>query len=475
MINIDRLLLERFGYSSFRPGQREVIEQLLSGRDAVAIFPTGMGKSLCYQLPAYAMGGTVVIISPLVALMEDQVANLRNHKEKRAAALNSFLSRREKEYVLSSLHQYKFIFLSPEMLLRKEVLALIRNLSIAFYVVDEAHCISEWGFDFRPDYLRLKQALQQLPEAPVLALTATADDKTVRDIEEYLQLTDAYIERQPIDRPFISYSVVQLANEAEKTEWLIDRLASTAGPGIIYVASRKRADELAFLLQQQNIRCASYHGGKEQEERAIIQEQFIQNELQWICATNAFGMGIHKDNIRQVIHEHLPAAPSAYIQEVGRAGRDGKPAAATLLYCEQDIRKLKFIVYEDLPDEQQIRYYHSLAESDASMAAERAGLSEVAARLLDYYFERFNEQQVIEQIENIRQIKDRQITEMNRYAASGGCLREQLLSYFGERPEPQDNCCSNCGLAHQPWLEKTAAAEQKTTVRWQERLQHLLG
>ncbi|ARD49430.1 hypothetical protein SporoP37_15345 [Sporosarcina sp. P37] len=479
-MKLQEVLEQRFGYDSFRPGQREVITELLAGKDALAIFPTGMGKSLCYQLPAYMLEGAVVIISPLVALMEDQVANLRKHKEKRVVAINSFLSRKEKDMALAALGQYKFIFLSPEMMMQSAVQQLVRKLHIAFYVVDEAHCISEWGFDFRPDYLRLKELFSDAARPPVLALTATANEKVIEDITSYLQMRQPHIERQPIDRPAISYRVVHMEKEAAKTEWIIERLSATIGPGIIYVASRKRADELAAAIRERGIRTASYHGGKEQDERSIIQEQFVQGELEWICATNAFGMGIHKDDIRQIIHEHIPAAPSAYIQEVGRAGRDGKKAAATLLYSERDIQKVKFIVYDDLPDEQQIRYYHSLmqAGTDAQAAAEQAGLTEVSARLLDYYFEEFDTENVVCQIQRIFQNKEKQIAEMESYVTSENCLRNTLVRFFGENALPAEaDCCSNCQNLDDTWLNMPDSPPKQVSepLQWRERLHSLLG
>ncbi|PID00593.1 ATP-dependent DNA helicase RecQ [Sporosarcina sp. P29] len=479
-MELQEVLYQKFGYESFRPGQQEVITELLAGRDAVAIFPTGMGKSLCYQLPAYILDGAVVIISPLVALMEDQVANLRKHKEKRVVAINSFLSRQEKELALSTLAQYKFIFLSPEMMMQPSVRQLVQQLHIAFFVVDEAHCISEWGFDFRPDYLRLKELFSDIERAPVLALTATANDKVVEDIITYLHMRNPHIERQPMDRPAISYSVMHLNNELAKTEWIIKRLATTIGPGVIYVASRKRADELSAIIRERGIPTASYHGGKEQDERSIIQQQFVQGELEWICATNAFGMGIHKDDIRQIIHEHLPATPSAYIQEVGRAGRDGEKAAATLLYSERDIQKVKFIVYEDLPDEQQILYYHSLLQSrtPCQLAAEQAGLSEVASRLLDYYLEQYDVENVVRQIQQIYQVKEKQIAEMESYVKSDSCLREKLVQFFGENTLPAEtDCCSNCQNLDEDWLIKSEISTEREVeaLQWRDRLLQLLG
>ena len=314
-----------------------------------------------------------------------------------------------------------------------------------------------------------------------MALTATANEKVVEDIVTYLQMEQPHIERQPIDRPDISYRVLHMENEHVKTEWIIERLSTTIGPGIIYVASRKRADELASIIRERGIRTASYHGGKEQDERSIIQEQFVQGELEWICATNAFGMGIHKDDIRQIIHEHIPATPSAYIQEIGRAGRDGEKAAATLLYSDRDIQKVKFIVYEDIPDEQQINYYHSLLQSGTnnSVAVEQAGLTEVSARLLDYYFEQFvSVENVIQQIRQIIREKDQQIAEMESYVKTTDCFRMKLVGFFGEYVAPAlTDCCSNCQNLHDEWLLKSEPSLERVSepIYWRERLHQLLG
>lgn len=479
-MDLEFFLKKQFGFEQFRPGQKEVITHVVNGEDTIAIFPTGMGKSLCYQLPGYVMDGVVLIISPLVALMEDQVATMRKQGEKRVAALNSFLTRDEKTAILNSLGNYKFIFLSPEMLVQSQVFNLLKRITLSLIVVDEAHCISEWGFDFRPDYLRMRDFLSADERPPVLALTATADDRVVADIVSYLHLREPRIERQSLDRPNIAFTIEQVADEQEKTEWIRQRLAATTGPGIIYVASRKRADQLAEELADVCPAVASYHGGKDQDDRSIIQEQFIQGQLSWICATNAFGMGIHKDNIRQIIHEHLPATPSAYMQEVGRAGRDGNPSAATLLYAERDLQKLRFIVYDDLPDEPQIRYYHSLLASgiNETLAAEQAGLSEVGMRLLAYYFERFGLEEAIRQIGEVMLLKERQLMEMFRFVTSSGCLREHLLALFGERYKGVNAaCCSSCGLGTSlEWLmEDEQTPEQTNRMNWKERIEFLLG
>lgn len=291
-MDLKRILLDRFGYENFRPGQEEVIRHVLNGRDTIAILPTGMGKSLCYQLPGSIMEGSVLIISPLVSLMEDQAMRMRQSGEKRVIALNSFLPYNERQRIIGQLQNYKFIFISPEMLSQDSFGRQLNKVQISLIVVDEAHCISQWGFDFRPDYLRIGDFLKQMGGPTLLALTATADEKVLNDIQQYLQMEMPIVQRHSLDRPNISYSIREVNSAFEKTAWIKDRVTQTAGPGIIYASSRKRADELAIELQMEGVAVQSYHAGKEQDDRSIIQEQFLTGDLEWICATNAFGIGI---------------------------------------------------------------------------------------------------------------------------------------------------------------------------------------
>ena len=477
-MDIHKTLREKFGFEHFRPGQEAVIRDVIAGKDTLAILPTGVGKSLCYQLPAYGLGGAVLIVSPLVALMEDQVAIMKRNGEKRVVALNSFLSFKEKKRILDEVGRYKFIFISPEMLLQKNVSTRLRTIQLSLIVVDEAHCISQWGFDFRPDYLRIGELFGQFNRPGVLALTATADDKVVADIIHYLQLQAPAIHRQSLDRPNISYAVIKVDNEWMKTEWVKERVMETRGPGIIYAASRKRADELAVILQQLGIAVASYHAGKEQEDRAFIQEQFITGEISWICATNAFGMGIHKDDIRQVIHEHVPQAIASYIQEVGRAGRDGEQSAATLLFTADDERRMRFIVQDDIPQESEIRHYvGQLAENiPHDEAAEMARISETGQRVIDYYRERMSIEDVIQQMAELVRDKEAQLQIMLRLVHSERCLRQEILAFFGEHYTMKPTyCCSVCGTAGGLVVNQQQQVIDKPLLDWQDRLTQLLG
>lgn len=478
-MNIHAILKERFGFDQFRAGQEAVINDVISGRDTIAILPTGSGKSLCYQLPAYTKSGTTLIISPLVALMEDQVAFMKKTGEKRVVALNSFLSYADRRRIIGQLDSYKFIFISPEMLLQNIVSEQIKDIAISLIVVDEAHCISQWGFDFRPDYLRLGELFSQLNRPNVLALTATADDQVLKDIIHYLRLNKTAIHKHSLDRKNISYSILEMNSEHEKTAWIIDRARNTVGPGIIYVGSRRRANEISALLIENGVSAASYHAGLEQEDRAFIQEQYINGEIDWISATNAFGMGIHKSDVRQVIHENVPGSIAGYTQEVGRAGRDGEQSAATLLFTSEDIRKTRFIIQGDMPQESEVRYFYELLEKQVpdKEAAQLAGLSETGKRVTEYYLERMSLEAVISSLEEQSREKERKLQQMLQIIKAEKCIRESVLFFFGETIEHvPSSCCSVCRNIEDNWIFDTkTSGSARLLMGWSERLEQLLG
>lgn len=478
-MDLRKILNDLFGYESFRPGQEEVIRHVLANRDTIAILPTGMGKSLCYQLPGSIMEGSVLIISPLVSLMEDQAMRMRQNGEKRVVALNSFLPYNERQRIIGQLQNYKFIFISPEMLSQEGFGRRVNRLSISLVVVDEAHCISQWGFDFRPDYLRIGEFLNGRQRPAILALTATADEKVLKDIQSYLGMKTPIVQRHSLDRPNISYAIKEVDSVFEKTAWIKERVAKTVGPGIIYASSRKRADELATELQLEGIAAQSYHAGKDSDDRSIIQEQFLNGKLEWICATNAFGMGVHKDDIRQVIHDHLPATLAAYSQEVGRAGRDGRQAAATLLYMAADEHATRFIIQSDLPSEEEIRHYRTMMSEGHSSdkAAELASLTETGKRVIDYYTERFPLNEILSRLQGLSAEKAEQLQQMVHLIKSGTCVRESILSYFGESSQNKPaECCSPCGLGPMEWLHEIENMKSsKERVGWDDRITILLG
>lgn len=478
-MKVQQILAEKFGFNSFRPGQEEVIRDVLKNRSQIAILPTGSGKSLCFQLPAYLLEGTVLVVSPLVALMEDQVARLKQQGEKRVAALNSFHTYQEREQIIMNLTRYKFIFISPEMLTVPKVAHAIRQTKLALIVVDEAHCISQWGFDFRPDYLRISEFLKTLSNPLILALTATADQKVIEDISSYLNLEAPSLHIYSLDRPNLSYMIQEVNSEEEKTEWLMQRLKKSTGPGIIYVSSRKRADQLAELLKGEGERVTSYHAGMEQEDRAFVQAQFLNGDLEWICATSAFGMGIHKNDVRQVIHEHVPATIANYVQEVGRAGRDGNLSTTSLIYTVDDIRKTRFITHEDYPKDDEIRLFGRLVREGKSIdeAAQLAQVSETGKRMLHYYFERMSIDETIAKVQQQRIEKENELMKMLGLMESNECIRAQVLQSFGEHlAEKPEVCCGNC---HSIQVEALNLLKHEKSVRkwndWSERLTQLLG
>lgn len=477
-MQLEQTLAKYFGYTTFRPGQKEVIEAVLEGKDVIALLPTGMGKSLCYQLPGYLLSKPVLIVSPLLSLMQDQVEQLKRLGEKRVVALNSFLSVDEKRYALHYLEQYRFIFTSPEMLLQQQVQEKLMKMELSLIVVDEAHCISQWGFDFRPDYLRIGEWFLQTKRPPVLALTATATTKVLTDIRATLSLQSPFEFIYDVDRPNIHLGRVLFEDKADKVSWILQHIQKTAGPGILYMSSRKRAEQYSETLKQAGIRAAAYHAGFGAEDRQFIQQQFIDGELDWIVATNAFGMGINKANIRQVIHESLPSTVANYMQEIGRAGRDGHPALALLLYSDGDEELAKFVATGDLPATHHVERYQELIIQNAlpSQMQKNGELSETAFRVLDYWMKEEPVEQVKQRLNNLALEKYQSIYEMQKIALTKDCMRRQLVAYFGQSlQENPENCCENCGIKYDEILKERTVVERKVGMdSWESRLKQLL-
>jgi ATP-dependent DNA helicase RecQ len=331
-----------FGYQSFRPLQQEVIDTLVAGRDALVLMPTGGGKSLCFQVPALLRRGTAVVVSPLISLMQDQVAAL-TQAGVRAAVLNSSLSAEAAREVLRRLHagDLDLLYMAPERLLQEGTLARLDGLPLALFAIDEAHCVSQWGHDFRPEYLQLQVLAERFPSVPRIALTATADARTQREIVERLALTGARSFISSFDRPNIRYVIRQSAGVPRNELLKFIREHHDGDAGIVYCLSRKRVDEVATWLAAQGHEALPYHAGLSAEQRAANQSRFINEEGVIIVATIAFGMGIDKPNVRFVAHLNLPKSIEAYYQETGRAGRDGLPANAWMSYGLQDVITLR--------------------------------------------------------------------------------------------------------------------------------------
>ncbi|MFX3624743.1 MAG: ATP-dependent DNA helicase RecQ [Ectobacillus sp.] len=503
-MELEDLLYKIFKYKAFRTGQKEIITDLLNGQHVVAMLPTGAGKSICYQIPGYAMDGTVVIVSPLLSLMEDQVNQLRLIGEKRVIAFNSFRTMEEKQEALRNIAFYKFVFASPEMLQSAAFVRSLKRINISLFVVDEAHCISQWGYDFRPDYQRLHRVIRQLGHPSVLALTATATKEVLQDIVASLRLSGVKLHLHSIDRPNIALQVERLSSLKEKKSRLLAYVKELQGPGIIYCSSRFWSEELAQYLRFEGINGVShYHGGMEQEDRMLIQQQFINGQLQVISCTSAFGMGINKPNIRYVLHFHYPTNLEAYLQEIGRAGRDGKDSIAILLLTPLDHDLPVSIIREELPSQESISYLLSLLkekvvlraalplEDAEEIARNVVGLSEQHWRFLQYQLEQLGvvrdglflvvavkpyiEEKLCEQVLWRLNKKYEKLHMMRGWLQTEICRREAFLRLFdsAKGAEPK-NCCDLCGIDLSDY--KQIAPENETYIGdWRTELQLLLG
>ncbi|MFC1665794.1 DNA helicase RecQ [Pseudomonadota bacterium] len=386
-----------FGYESFRSYQEEIIDGLIGGSDVFVLMPTGGGKSLCYQIPAILRNGVGIVISPLISLMKDQVDALQANGVT-AAYYNSTLNSQEAHEVLNQLHagELDLLYVAPERLMHSAFIERLQNVDIALFAIDEAHCVSRWGHDFRPEYLRLGELRSLFPEIPTIALTATADPQTRDDAVVRLNLSQAPLYVTGIDRPNIRYMVMEKNRPFEQLKHFLASREQESG--IIYALSRKRVEDLAYRLTTQGIRAAAYHAGMSTKDRQNAQEAFLKDELRVVVATVAFGMGIDKPNVRFVVHYDLPKNIESYYQETGRAGRDGLPSETLLLYGMQDVVLVRSLL-ENSDNEQQIR------------------------------------------------IEVQKLNSMIDFAEALTCRRQVLLGYFGEQLKQE---CGNCDVCLSP-------------------------
>ncbi|MCF1684979.1 ATP-dependent DNA helicase [Tetragenococcus halophilus] len=431
---LEEALYRYFRYKNFRPGQKETINSLLEGKDSLAVLPTGTGKSLCYQLPAYLREGTVLIVTPLISLMEDQLASLQKNGEKRGVLLNGNLSEQEKMYVLDHFSNYKFVFLSPEMLMQEKILSRLQLYPIALFVVDEAHCISQWGIDFRPEYRNLKQAKKRLHDPVTLALTATATDEVKAEIKDLLLSKNAVEHCYSVDRPNVSLSVI---HTREKLTDLKKLLNKAYGSVLIYCATRKKVEEVYDRLKNDYI-VGYYHGGLDSSQRRLLQEQFINDQLQILVCTNAFGMGVDKSDIRLVIHYELPDSLENYMQEIGRSGRDQKPSSAVLLYQEKDEKIHHFMQQQAQQERQFFEFYLDQRLLSKLTELQEKWLQQMKASGQDSFLAQLRQNETKKQ-EKLKQMLD--------YIYFNGCRREFLLNYFGETlTKIPERCCDFHGI-----------------------------
>ena len=356
MLKPVEILKEYWGYEAFRPKQEEIVLAALEGRDVLAILPTGGGKSVCFQVPAMMREGIAIVVTPLIALMKDQVQNLANRGIK-ALCVNAGMSRREVELTLNNAAygDFKFLYVSPERLGTQLFKNYLQEMNVSFIVVDEAHCISQWGYDFRPDYLQIGQ-LRELVDAPIIALTATATPKAAQDIMERLGFREKCLIKSGFERPNLSYIVRQTE---DKLGQLLNICGGVEGTGIVYVRNRKKTEELAAFLTSNGISSSFYHAGLGSDSRSDRQARWKSGEIRVMVCTNAFGMGIDKPDVRFVVHFDVPDCPEAYFQEAGRGGRDGKRSFAVLLWNSSDTKRLRQIATVSFPSLEYIEdIYH---------------------------------------------------------------------------------------------------------------------
>ncbi|MFD1850515.1 RecQ family ATP-dependent DNA helicase [Oceanobacillus bengalensis] len=497
-------LQKYFNYPSFRRGQKEIITDIIEGHDVLGVLPTGSGKSICYQLPALLLDGITIVVSPLISLMMDQVKQLKASHFKKVVALNSFINPQERKQIYKQLHLYKLIYISPELLQQQEILNILTNMKVSLFVVDEAHCISQWGPEFRPDYLKLGAIIESLHHPRTLALSATATPEVQEDIVSALKKTSMKKHIYPMDKPNIAFCIEKVAGDDEKVDRLVNYLSDYQVPALIYFSSRSMAEKCAKILSKKltDRRIAFYHGGMEQIDRVQIQQQFMNDQLDVICCTSAFGMGINKSNIRLVIHYHLPLQMESFIQEVGRAGRDGKASVSLLLFSQQDIQIPSNMIKNELPSETDLtivfQYLYRLGIEKVALpdnAVETQNLlqlSETQWRFLRYQFEKhgmIRKNKVIYHQENwsvifqsIKHVivqrnsfKENKLTEMINWVHEKECLRKKLYKNFQSSTSgASDQCCSNCGFVWAKWTPEKIKASENLGLSWEERLQQIL-
>ena len=482
---IKQTMREAFGLERFRPGQEEVIRAVMSRRDVLAIMPTGAGKSLTYQLPALHLKGTTVIVSPLISLMKDQVEKLRALGFD-ATEVNSALTAREQTEAIERIEaaRSEFVFTTPERLAEPSFIARLATNKIDFVVIDEAHCISQWGHDFRPAFLALKEALRALGDPPVLALTATATDEVIADIKHQLGRAEMQVIKLGIYRPNLCYEVVRVTNDSEKRLQVARLLKEAGGAGIVYCATVKAVEALTEYLKSAGYDVARYHGKLPARERHETQERFMSGELKVMIATNAFGMGIDRADIRFVAHYQMPGTLEAYYQESGRAGRDGEPSRCALLYQLDDRRTQLFFMGGRYPKQGDIQaVYDALErlradERAAKLALIQESADDVAKSKVRVILSAMKEMKLVKEargaqyrllktglsaaeLETIaaqyeaKAEKDREKLErMMRYAQSADCRWKLLLDYFGEGEEVEP--CGHCDNCLHPLEEEIA-------------------
>jgi ATP-dependent DNA helicase RecQ len=470
---LTRLARERFGWRELSPLQERAMHAVLDGRDVLGVLPTGSGKSAIYQLPALLLDRTTLVVSPLLALQRDQIEALARAGAA-AAQLTGEQSAGRRDEVLDAVRrgEIRLLYVTPEQLADPSRLAGVRPALVA---VDEAHCISAWGYDFRPDYLHLGAAIETLGRPAIVALTATASPPVQEDIVERLRLRDPLVLVSGVDRPNLQLAAFHCPDESTRTERLLSLVEQVSGSGIVYVPTRRRAEETARALSDAGHPARPYHAGLARAARAEIHQEFVDDRAPIVVATNAFGMGIDKPDIRWVFHTALPESPDAYVQEIGRAGRDGEPAATVLLWQESDTSLRRYFASGSLDDEQVRTVIHAVRQGHATRRAiadrtgvkarrlgtilallEQIGAVRIHGRRISY---RGGDPvaaaaEVVHQAERQETIRQSRVDMIRQYARTEACRGEYLAAYFGQRLAGLCDHCDNCGAGR--------SAEQQT-------------
>jgi ATP-dependent DNA helicase RecQ len=466
----------RFGVTAYRPGQRELIQAVMDGKSALGILPTGGGKSLCYQLPSLFLPRAILVVSPLISLMQDQEAKLIGQNIE-VANLNSTLSATEERDAIQDIRdrEPELIYITPERLENPDYLDILKRSGVSLIVVDEAHCVSQWGHDFRPAYLAIRDAIRMLGRPPVLALTATATPDVITDILKQLDIEDALVVNHGIERPNLFFEVFRTVNDDEKFDRLMQIVHATHdGPGIVYVPTIRQANDLHARLLQQQIRAGRYHGKMNANDREETQRAFMRDEYQFIVATKAFGLGIDKQNLRAVVHYAFPDSIESYVQEAGRAGRDGKPPRAVLLYRLEDRRVQSYFLGGKYPQrEESLRVYQTISQLSKDQGSEKGvtlasvidatGLHKNRIKVIVALLEATG---IVERGRRLRKLRefssdgefdsflkeyeqrhagDRdRLDRMMRYGQTTMCRVRYLARYFGHETPAGCGHCDNC-------------------------------